>query len=49
MKNEYEIFVEQFEGKRAIGKPGRRRKINLKDIGAGCGRIRSAGGMLLTP
>jgi hypothetical protein len=34
MKNEYEIFIEQFEGKRTTAKPGRRRKINLKDIGS---------------
>ena len=34
MKNEYETFVEQFDGKRPIGKPGRRRKINLRDIGS---------------
>jgi hypothetical protein len=32
MKNEYETFVEQFEGKRPIVKPGRRRTINLKDV-----------------
>jgi len=29
-EKEYENFVEQFEGKRPIGKPGCRRKINLK-------------------
>jgi hypothetical protein len=32
MKKEHETFVEQFEGKRPIGKPGSRRKINLKDL-----------------
>lgn len=34
MKNEYETFDEQFEGKKPIGKRGCRRKINLKDIGS---------------
>jgi len=34
MKNGYEIFVQQFEGKRPIGKTECRRKINLKDIGS---------------
>jgi hypothetical protein len=34
MKNEYETFVEQFEGKRPVVKPGRRRTINLKEVGS---------------